>query len=170
MCKKPTGVPCGLFVVLGRCATQKISLIRRSAKMEMTEMCTATARISGDSMVSSTVCYTNRGILEIIVRNESEINEHFYYEVRNFYSDSKLASGVIEAGKTEKYCVKITEEIHLVQAAYVILTSLSSTCSGFACLSGVIDYCDPPLYSNQVAYHHMALEISLSNHMGQLAR
>lgn len=139
--------------------------------MKMIETCTAIARISGNEMVSSDVCYTNQGILEIVVSNESNIEDgRFYYEVRNFYSDCKLAAGVTEAGKTEKYCVKISEEIHLVQAAYVLISSLGPTCSGFAHLSGVIDYYnDPPLYSDQVAYHQIAIEIALNNHIRKIA-
>lgn len=136
--------------------------------METTETCTANVKISGNQLVSSNVCYTNRGILEIIVKNESQINEHLYYEVLNFYSERKIVAGSIEAGQIEKYCIKISEETHLVQAAYILMYGLSPTCSGFAYLHGVIDHSDHS--SDQIAYHHIALEIALSNHIQKCAR
>lgn len=138
--------------------------------MEGTETCTAIARISEEQMVSSHICYTNRGMLEIIVNNESPRNERLYYEVRNYYSDAKLATGVVEAGKTEKYCIKISEEIHLVSAAHVLISSLSPGCCGFALLRGLIDYNSPPIYSDQVAYYQAALDITLENHVRQIAK
>lgn len=137
--------------------------------MKGSETCTAIAKISKEQMVSSNVCYTNRGMLEVIVSNESSEGRRFYYEVRNFYSDYKLAAGVVEAKKTENFCVKISEDIHLVQAAYIIISSLCTNCSGFACLRGVIDY-DNPEYFNQAAYHQVELEIALTNHLRKIAK
>jgi hypothetical protein len=88
---------------------------------------------------ASKICYTNTGIFELEVSNCS-YNRSLHYEVRDAYTDCRLAGGIVKPSKTKSYRMDITEEIHLVPAAYVIISSLDSECNGFAVLRGFINY------------------------------